>query len=180
MPTQPDSLHARLAKAQFEFLRAADAVNAAGWKTRPGTDKWSAAEVVAHLMMIERAVIEKADRVTQQTPRPIPFFRKFHLPLALVEMRVVKRKSPVPLDTGLLSEKESMLADLRTVRERTLAFLEEARSRNLSGYYWPHPFLGMFSLSDWIDFLAAHQNRHAKQIREIAASLPKNGETLQK
>jgi len=73
-----------------------------------------------------------------------------------------------------------MLAELREVRERTLAFLEETKGRDLSVYCWPHPFLGTFTMYGWFQVVASHQLRHEKQMRKIVASLPKAIETLQK
>jgi hypothetical protein len=100
--------------------------------------------------------------------------------MALVESRLIRRKSPVPIDTAMLQGKEVMLAELRDVRERSLAFLEENRGRDLGKYYWPHPALGTLNTYQWIQFLAAHEVRHTKQMREIEASLPKVIESLQK
>jgi hypothetical protein len=60
--------------------------------------------------------------------------------VARVESRRLKRKTPLPLDLELLGEKETMLAEIWGVRERTLAFLEETHGRNLSAYHWRHPF----------------------------------------
>ncbi|HKV25012.1 MAG TPA: DinB family protein [Candidatus Acidoferrum sp.] len=162
-----------LATAQSEFLRVADLVPADKWATQPEHGGWSAAELVAHLMMVERAVIEKADRVTQKSPRQVPFLKRLHLPMFLVEMRVVRRKSPLPINPELLRGKEEMLAGLRETRERSLAFLEETRGRNLSEYCWAHPAIGTLNLYEWIRFLAAHQVRHTKQMRKIAGNLPK-------
>jgi hypothetical protein len=102
------------------------------------------------------------------------------LPIGLVEARVIKQKSPIPLDPEIVQEKEEMLAGLREMRERTLAFLEETKGRNLSEYRWRHPFLGSFDMYEWFQFVAAHQARHEKQMREIAASLPKAIANLQK
>jgi hypothetical protein len=62
---------------------------------------------------------------------------------------------------------------LRDVRERTLAFLEETKGRDLSKYRWPHAFLGALNVYEWFQFIASHEVRHEKQLREIAASLPK-------
>lgn len=169
-----------MAKAQTGLLSAADAVPAEGWKTRPREGRWSAAELVAHLMMIERAVIGKADRVAQKSPKRIPLLKRIHLPMALVESRWIRRKTPVAVEPEMLRDKEVMLAELRTVRERSLAFLEETRSRNLAEYGWAHPALGTLNMYEWMRFLAAHEIRHTKQMREIAASLPKAIETLQK
>jgi hypothetical protein len=94
-----------------------------------------------------------------------------HLPLWLVEARVVRRKSPVPLDESLLVEKEAMLGELRRVRELTMAFISETERRDLSCYYWRHPFWGMLNAYEWMEMIAAHQLRHTKQVREIEAKL---------
>jgi hypothetical protein len=118
--------------------------------------------------------------VLQKTPKQFSVFRRFHLPLALVETRIIRRKTPLPLDPELVQEKETMLAALREVRERSLAFLEETKGRDLSKYRWPHPFLGSFDMYEWFQFIASHEVRHEKQMREIAVSLPKAIATLQK
>jgi len=163
----------KLARAQHGLLKAADAIPASAWETPPFATSWSAAQVIAHLCQVERSVVGYADRVTRNPPRPIPVLKRIHFPLALVELRIIRRKTPVPLDPELLAEKETMLADLRAVRERTLAFLEEMHGRDLRAYYWPHPFLGMLNFYDWFTMVAAHQIRHTKQIVDLAKNLPK-------
>ena len=65
-------------------------------------------------------------------------------------------------------------AALRRAREQTLAFLAETETRDLRRYYWRHPFLGMLNGYEWMEMIAAHQNRHTKQMREIAEKLSRN------
>ena len=180
MPQKLNSILDRMSKAQTGLLSAADSVPADDWNTRPSEGKWSAAELVAHLMMVERAVIGKADRVAQKPPKRVSLLKRIHIPMALVESRWIRRKSPVPVEPEMLRDKEAMLAELRTVRERSLAFLEETRGRNLSEYCWTHPALGTLNTYEWMHFLASHEVRHTKQMREIAANLPKPIESLQK
>lgn len=163
----------KLAEAQTSFCRAADDISSEQWNTKPNAREWSAAELVAHLVMVEREIVGGADRITRKAPKRIPFLKRGHLPLWLVEARIIKRKSPIPLDPGMVGAKEEMLGELRAARERTLAFLEETKSRDLSAYYWPHPFLGMLNLYEWFEMIAAHQVRHAKQMREIRKRIPK-------
>ncbi|HXH68388.1 MAG TPA: DinB family protein [Candidatus Limnocylindrales bacterium] len=161
----------KLARAQSAFFRAADTIPAEKWGNCPAQDEWSAAELVAHLVVVERGVVTRVDQLTQKSALPIPFPKRLHLPLWLVEARVIRRKSPVPMDESLLAEKEAMLAGLRGMRERTLAFISETERRDLSAYCWQHPFLGMLNAYEWIEMIAAHQVRHTKQIREIEAKL---------
>ena len=180
MPQELDSILSCMARAQTRLLSAADAVAAEEWKTQPSEGKWSAAELVAHLMMVERAVIAKADRVRQHAPKRVSLLKRIHIPMALVESRWIRRKSPMPVEPEMLGDKEVMLAELRGVRERSLAFLEETRSRNLREYCWAHPALGTLNAYEWMQFIASHEVRHTKQMREIVANLPKAIESLQK
>lgn len=170
----------KLARAQTIFFSAADTIPPEKWNSKRKLEEWSAAEIVAHLIMVERAVVGGADRITQKAPKEIPFHKRFHLPLWLVEVRLVRRKSPLPLDPSLLGNKEEMLAELRGARERTLSFLEETQQRDLSVYWWAHAFLGMLNVYQWFEMIAAHELRHTKQIKELAAHLPKAVENTQK
>ena len=179
---KPDlaSIVEKLARAQTAFLRAADLVPLDLWRTRPPYGGWSSAEVVAHLCQVERTVTGAADRIIRHSPKPIPFLRRFHVPLRIVEARLLRRQTPIPLDPELLDSKEAMLAALRSVRERTVAFLEETSSRDLSPYFWLHPFLGMLNTYRWFEFIAAHQARHTKQMLQISHGLPKDVVSSQK
>jgi DinB superfamily len=169
-----------LARAQRRLLSAADSISPEQWQKQPDRGGWSAAELVAHLMIVERTIIGAADRVLQKGPKPASLLKKFHLPFFLAEVRVLKLKSPLPLDPELVREKETMLAELREVRERTLAFIDETKERELRAYRWRHPFLGSLNMYGWFQLIASHQVRHEKQLREIAAALPKAISNLQK
>ena len=116
--------------------------------------------------------------MAQEELKGPPFYRRWHVPLLVVERGWFRRKSPDAVSPFELADKEEMLADLREARERTLAFVDETKSRDLSGYCWPHPFLGSLNLYDWLLFLAAHEIRHTKQMQKIAATLPKSVASL--
>jgi uncharacterized damage-inducible protein DinB len=164
-----DNLH----KARTGLLKTADALAPGEWRTNPAPGNWSAAEVIAHLTMVERAVITGARRMVQDQAKPVPFLRRFHLPTRAVRYRLIRRESPIPLDPALLAEKEPMLAALNTVREATFAFLRETAARDLSAYRWRHPFVGSLNLYQWFALLANHEVRHTKQIQEIVKTFQK-------
>jgi hypothetical protein len=171
----------KLDRAQHNLLRAADAVPPEHWKTCPlGKRAWSAAELIAHVITIEQTVIGVAQRILTKQPKHISVWKRFRLPFALAEIRLVRLKTPIPVDPQLLREKDAMLSELREVRERTLALIEKTRNRDLSVYRWRHPFLGSLNAYEWFAFLGSHQIRHEKQMREISASLPKPISSLQK
>ena len=169
-----------LARAQAGLLRAADDVPADQWKQNPREGRWSAGEVVAHLIMVERTILRGTDKLLQKPPKRRPFFKRLHIPMAVVEARLIPLKTPIPLDPSLVGQKEEMLAQLREVRGRTLAFMEETKGRDLAKYHMPHPFLGTLNTYEWFQMIASHELRHTKQMKEIAESLLKTVRRLQK
>jgi uncharacterized damage-inducible protein DinB len=172
LPSLTDIIE-NLSRAQSQLLRAADAVPADQWKKRPSDGRWSAGELIAHLNAIERAILSRVDRLLQKPPKAVPFYKRFHVPMVVVENRVIRRKAPAALEPQTVGEKEEMLAELRAVRERTRAFMEETKGRDLSEFSMPHAFLGNLNVYEWLQFVASHEIRHTKQMREIVADLPK-------
>ncbi len=129
--------------------------------------------MIAHLSMVERAITSGADRVLKHPPKHVSLLKRVHLPISLAAWRGIRRKTPIPLDSSLLGEKNAMLTSLGELRQKTLAFLSEMEDRNLSAYRWPHPFFGSLNLYQWFRMVALHEIRHTKQIREIVESLQK-------
>jgi uncharacterized damage-inducible protein DinB len=162
-----------LQKARAGLLETAGAVRNELWRECPAAGVWSAAEVIAHLTIVERTIVTGAHRIIANPPKHVPLMRRFHVPLRLVRYRLRRVKSPLPLDPVLITEKEAMLAELNAVRTATLAFLRETAARDLRPYRWPHPFLGSLSLYQWFSFIANHEMRHARQIREIIQTFRK-------
>jgi len=54
-----------------------------------------------------------ADRVIRKTPFTFLYLQRFRVPFVVVEKRLIRRKSPIPVDEELFASKESMLAELR-------------------------------------------------------------------
>jgi hypothetical protein len=136
--------------------------------------------VIGHLIIVERAIISRTDEVLKKPPKKVPFLKRLHFPMAVAKSRLIRLKTPIPLDPEIVCEKGEMLAELRQVRERTLAFIEETMERDLSKYRMPHPFLGMLNTYEWFQLIASHEVRHTKQMREIAGTLPKTVTSLEK
>ena len=170
----------KLNDSRIGFLQGADAISISQWKTRPTPERWSAAEVTAHLIQVEKGIVHAASRVIAHEPRSISVLKRLHLPLFAVEARLIRRKSPIPLDPQMLLEKETMLGEMRRTRDVTFDFLKRTGDRDLHKYCWPHPFLGCLSFYTWFELIAAHETRHTKQVKEISAQIPNLVESLQK
>ncbi|MBI2957006.1 MAG: DinB family protein [Acidobacteria bacterium] len=167
--TQP--IVQKLNQARAALLAVAESVPAECWQKPPRPEAWSTAEVIAHLTMVEQTIVDGAERAVQKEPKPVPVWKRLHIPPVLAEWRFPKARTPIPLDPALVGEKEAMLARFAAVRQRTLAFLDANRQRDLSRWRHSHPFFGSLNMYSWFKTLYHHETRHTKQLREIANSL---------
>jgi hypothetical protein len=119
------------------------------WRKSPG-GRWSAAEVVAHVGMVEQAIITRAKKGLQALPNPVSPLKRLYIPVSLAAWRVAKRKSPIPLDPSLVTNRPEALSRLDAAREATLGFIECAREKDLGVYRFPHPFLGSLNLYELV------------------------------
>jgi len=154
--------------ARERFSGAARAVPEPLWRIAGQPGAWSAAEVVAHVTMVETLMTGAAAKITRTPAQPVPLWKRLHLPVVSASWRMFRVKSPIPLDTLLLDDRELMLSRLAGQRQRTLAFLQAGRDTNYRDHRINHPVLGSLNYYEWFRTLAYHDVRHAKQLRELA------------
>lgn len=165
----------RLDRTRAALGAAVNAVPAPARRTRPAPDRWSAAEVVEHLSIVERLFRERiakaiaaagdlARESSDRAPLPPPIE-------ARMADRVNRRTAPeaavptgaVPCEAGLAHVEEGH------ARLRTLVGATDGLA--LSQITSDHPFFGSLNVYQWIELIAAHEARHTEQIREIASVL---------
>jgi hypothetical protein len=157
-----------LAATRSRFIATADSFPSNRWRDLPSAGTWSAAEIVAHTMQVEVAVLMHAKKTLRKPPYPVPFIKRFHLPLFLAAGRSRKIRSPIPIDPLRVPDQSEYKAKIAANREATVAFIEDTTSQDLSPYTFPHPVFGPLNLYGWLRLIAYHELRHAKQIREVA------------
>ena len=99
-----DVILEQMSRSRANLFAATDAISPRTWRSAPRPEAWSVAEVIAHLTMVESAVTRGAERMIRQVPPSLPFWKKLHVPVRTAEWRLVRRKSPIPLDPSLLSD----------------------------------------------------------------------------
>ena len=167
------SIRRHIERCRSEFEAAARSVPEDSWQKAPVSGGWSAAEVVAHVSMVEQAITEGARKLIAVEPRRFSLWSRLHPPLQVVAWRGMKRESPIPLDRSLLDGRDAMLAKLAECRARTLTLVDENCNRDLRPWCWKHPFFGALNYYEWYRLLGYHDLRHSKQIREIVDSFRK-------
>ncbi len=144
---------------------------------RPAPDRWSATEILEHLVIVEDRIARLlADTIEKARTEGLgPEHETSSVVLPALVARVLDRSHPVmarenavPSGRMEAAAARSALADTRrALRETILA----ADGLALGELALPHPRLGPLNLYHWIVFVGAHESRHAAQIREVAAAL---------
>jgi len=161
------SLFETLRGTREKFSAAARALPEQHWRVPPRADAWSAAEVVAHVTMVETLMTGAAAKITRKPPVKVAHWKRIHLPVIVASWRILRVKSPIPLDMLLLDDRDIMLSRLAEQRYRTITVLEAGRGSNFHSHRINHPLLGSLHYYDWFRTLANHDLRHEKQLREI-------------
>ncbi|HSJ05508.1 MAG TPA: DinB family protein [Longimicrobiales bacterium] len=139
---------------------------------RPAPDRWSVAEVLEHLAIVEtgvrRVLLTLARDVAGEVREPGGAPRPGMDLRGLVDrtMRVASLAQAVP-SRGL--PWQAAREELNRSRAELLAVIASVRHRPIERASRPHYLLGALSGIEWIEFVARHEQRHAAQVREIGA-----------
>ena len=133
---------------------------------RPSPDRWSIAEIVHHLCLVEQRVIAQLEAALDAPP-PRMKLRERLMPVALlVGSRVVRVKAPRAVEPLDAPSKKEVVANYESVRARLKEFGTRLGRERLQQLAMKHPFLGTFDGVRAISFAGHHEQRHYKQIKE--------------
>jgi hypothetical protein len=125
----------------------------------------SAAEVIAHVAIIEETAIFGMKRLLRAEPKLVPLGKRFHLPLAMAAWGARKVGTPIPLDEKRIRDKQESPSGLFATRQATLASIESTRGTDVSAYRYDHPFLGSLNMYEW--FRAIGSTKYATRNKSV-------------
>ena len=167
-----DALDSRRA----ELTRAVNEVPTSARNRRPSEDRWSVAEVLEHLALVEDNIVLRVSRlVAEQRANGLAAERDstsvaqtFDLAFMLDRSKKRVAREAMQPRTGI--DATAAWTHLERARQVTQETLRELDGVSLGSVSAPHPALGPLNGYQWFLFLAAHEGRHTAQIREIMAS----------
>jgi hypothetical protein len=143
----------------------------AQWNFKPAPDKWSVAEVTEHIAAAEdflRGMV--AEQVMKAPPRPAGEDVKAidEMVLTAIPDRSHKAQAPEPLKpTNRFGSPETSLKHFAESLQLSLDFL--MKHDDLRDHASDSPLGKKLDAYEWILFVAAHSERHTKQINEVKA-----------
>jgi hypothetical protein len=170
-PADRESAVKYLASTKQGVLDATAGLSEAQWNFKPAPDRWSVAEVTEHIAAAEdylRGMV--TDQVMKAPPRPAGDDVKAidEMVLAKVPDRTNKVQAPEPLKpTNRFGSPQASLKHFEETRQQTVDFLNQ--HDDLRAHAVDSPFGKKLDGYEWIMFIAAHSDRHTKQINEVKA-----------
>jgi hypothetical protein len=152
-------------------LAATKGLSEAQWNFKPGPDRWSVAEVMEHIAAAEDLLFDLTTKqVMNAPPRPDGDDVKAidEIVLAKIPDRTVKQQAPEPLKpTNRYGSPDAAVKHFVESRDKTIDFLR--KTPDLRAHAIDSPIGKKLDAYQWILFIAAHSERHTKQINEVKA-----------
>jgi hypothetical protein len=153
-------------------LRAAvEGVPEALRSQKPAPGRWSVAEVLEHLSIVEARSVAMLGPLIESAPAIGSPDAVTPLDRARLLDRSRKLSAPDAIQpTGTVTADAAWTA-LERSRVQLLEILETAEGRDLTRIGRPHPAFGTLDGYQWLAAVGGHEERHAAQILEIAGML---------
>lgn len=140
---------------------------------KPGADRWSIAECVEHIVMVERGIFRATQQGIQQPADPE---KRSDIKISDVDLVKATRgrsrpiAAPAPfVPTGKYGDTAATMALFDAVRAADIDFAQNADA-DLRTHYFDHFILGRLDLYQALLLIAAHGERHRKQIDDVKAA----------
>ncbi|HEX3560008.1 MAG TPA: DinB family protein [Pyrinomonadaceae bacterium] len=164
------------------LLESVEGLSGGQQNFRPAPEKWSVAEILEHLSIVERRVarllgslVEKAEAAGQAEAAggarraTAPF-----APVSIAEFVEQTRTQKITAPENIRPTGAALAASLASLRDSRAA-LQALRPRveRVDGHdaRFPHPVWGPLNLYQWLAFVGAHEARHLAQINALKETM---------
>jgi len=170
-------LLAQLDLSHAELKTAVDLIplGERGWRSAP--ERWSAAEIVDHLAVVERRIAKlMSTQLAAAVEQGLGRETDHSSVMSMMRMdRLLDRRRPITSSETSQPRRgvdaNTAWADFVAANASIRGFVVAADGMALGEITVPHPVLGPLNLYQWVLFVGGHESRHAIQVREIGQAL---------
>ena len=168
----------QLERATERLLASAEALGADQAKA-PAAGKWSAVQVVHHLLFIEGNIvqyIQKKIQADEALPK-VDLFTRLRVQFVRLMLRLPGLKFKAPrgvatlTDTGEVPTLPEMRKTWEASRRQLERLLNEFPSRQMHRAVFPHPRSGRITIYQVMEHLVDHLLHHQQQMERITKAL---------
>ena len=170
-PEDRDKALKYLQTTRANVLEATKGLSAAQWNFKPAPDRWSVAEVTEHIAAAEDFLVGMVNEKVMKAPARTEADDVKAIDeqvLKAIPDRTNKVQAPEPLQpTNRYGSPEASLRHFEESRAKTMEFLKS--TNDLREHAVDSPLGKKLDGYEWLLFVAAHSERHTKQINEVKA-----------
>jgi hypothetical protein len=160
-----------LEQTRAGVVAATKGLSEAQWNFKPATNRWSVAEVTEHIAAAEDFLMNMITNKVMTSPgrtNAVDVAAIDEMVLKMVPDRSHKATAPEPLQpNNRFGSPKASLKHFRESRAQTIAFVK--KTKDLRGHVAASPLGKDLDAYEWVLFIAAHSERHTKQIEEVKA-----------
>ncbi len=168
-----------LTRERDGLLATADSIPVELRHARSAADRWTAAEILAHLAKVEASsgklfsvharALREANAPMDTTSDAATIITDFaRFPMLVRSRRVV---APDLVTPDVDADFDTARQQLDASRARLLEAIYKGNGLPLGTVAAPHPRLGSLTMYEWLLMIARHEARHVEQLRELSAQL---------
>lgn len=160
-----------LEKTRADVLASTKGLSDAQWNFKQATNRWSVAQVTEHIAAAEDFLMDMVRQQVMKAPartNTIDVAALDEWVLTTIPDRSKKVQAPEPLQpSNRFGSSKDSLKHFQASRAKTIAFLKE--TKDLRQHAVDSPLGKQLDAYQWVLFVAAHSERHTKQILEVKA-----------
>ena len=170
--TEREVMMARLTETRDLVHRTVEDLSLAQLQYRPASDRWSVAENLEHITLVEQRILGGLIRTLEQAPDLTKKCALTDEQLFQNFGRVVQPlTAPEPLPPTARWPLRDLLKEFDAARQRTMEFAATAAdTKELRCYFMPHPSFGELDSYQWFILAAGHSARHCNQCATVKSS----------
>ncbi len=154
-----------------EIVKVTEGLSEAQWHFKPAPDRWSVAECLEHIAVVEEFLFQMVNEQVMKAPTEARTAEEVKASdqkvLTLVADRSQRFQAPEPVrPAGRWATPEDTLKHFLESRARSLEYLKN--TPDLRAHVAESP-LGKLDAYQWLLYISSHSERHTKQIKEVMA-----------
>jgi len=170
-PAPVEALWNDMESVRAQLLKEAEGLSPAQSDWRPSPDEWSVGEILHHLTLAEVGTGKLTSKLLRDAPQLLPPFPSDLAAFAPVPPPPPGRaQAPEVVYPERGHSLERLIADLKTIRERSRQSVERLATVDPRGLRWRHVALGEMDLAQWWLLHVRHETDHLQQLRDVKAA----------
>ena len=162
-------MFAHLSETRELVRRTARGLTPEQWQYRTDAKRWSVAENLEHITIVEQLILAGLARTLENPPEPEKKSAITDEQLTANFGRVVQPlTAPERMHPTSRWPLANLLDEFEAARRRTIEFATTAaNTKELRHYFMPHPMFGALDCYQWFILAAGHSARHCNQCAAI-------------